>query len=108
MTATGNPGESLRGCLKSLCLSHAGVPVPLHRTLYMAVDDPNSLPVKQLQNIPSVQLAFDPDEQGEAAARVVKKLLPQSKRLKWKASDWNQQLRDYLHKHKQQRNLEQD
>jgi Plasmid recombination enzyme/Protein of unknown function (DUF3991)/Toprim-like len=69
--------------------------VPPNRTLYMAVDNPKSLPVEQLQNIPNVQVAFDSDDAGNAAARVVKELLPQSKRLKCKASDWNQQLIDY-------------
>lgn len=82
--------------------------VPPNRTLFLALDDPNSLPVEQLQNIPTVQVAFDSDDAGKAAARVVKELLPQAKRLKCKATDWNQLLRDYLHEHKQQRNLEQD
>jgi hypothetical protein len=69
--------------------------VPPNRTLYMAVDNPKSLPVEQLQNIPNVQVAFDSDDAGNAAARVVKELLPQSFRIKCKASDWNQQLIDY-------------
>ncbi|MHC5917720.1 MAG: MobV family relaxase, partial [Nostoc sp.] len=66
--------------------------VPPNKTLYMAVDNPKSLPVEQLQNIPNLQVAFDSDDSGNAAARVVKELLPQSKRIKCKASDWNQQL----------------
>ncbi|MBD2730916.1 plasmid recombination protein [Nostoc sp. FACHB-892] len=76
--------------------------VPPNRTLYMAVDNPKSLPVEQLQNIPNVQVAFDPDDAGNAAARVVKELLPQSKRLKCKATDWNQQLLDYGQQLRQQ------
>ncbi|MHC5818005.1 MAG: MobV family relaxase [Nostoc sp.] len=68
---------------------------PKTRTLFLAVDNPNSLPVEQLQNIPHVSVAFDADNAGDAAARAVLELLPQSKRLKPKAKDWNQQLLDY-------------
>jgi hypothetical protein len=82
--------------------------VPPNRTLYMAVDNPNSLPVEQLQNIPNVQVAFDSDDSGNAAARVVKELLPQSKRLKCKADDWNQQLIDYGQQLSQQHRQEED
>ncbi|WP_138505383.1 MobV family relaxase [Nostoc sp. PA-18-2419] len=86
--------------------------VPPNRTLYMAVDNPKSLPVEQLQNIPNLQVAFDSDDSGNAAARVVKELLPQSKRLKCKADDWNQQLIDYgqqlRQQHQQQQEQEQD
>jgi hypothetical protein len=67
---------------------------PKTRTLFLAVDNPNSLPVERLQNIP-IQVAFDADNAGDAAARAVLELLPQSKRLKPKAKDWNQQLLDY-------------
>lgn len=82
--------------------------MPLHRTLYMAVDNPNSLPVERLQNIPNVIVAFDSDDSGNAAARVVKELLPQSKRLKCKADDWNQQLLDYGQQLKQKPRQEED
>lgn len=82
--------------------------VPPNRTLYMAVDNPKSLPVEQLQNIPNVQVAFDSDDSGNAAARVVKELLPQSKRLKCKADDWNQQLLDYGQQLKQQQQQQQE
>ncbi|MEA5504998.1 MobV family relaxase [Halotia wernerae UHCC 0503] len=82
--------------------------LPPTRTLYMAVDSPNSLPVEQLQHIPNVQVAFDSDDSGNAAARAVKELLPQSKRLKCKASDWNQQLRDYGQQLKQQPRQKED
>ncbi|MBG1269015.1 DUF3991 domain-containing protein, partial [Nostoc sp. WHI] len=82
--------------------------VPLHRTLYMAVDNPNSLPVEQLQHIPNVQVAFDSDDAANAAARSAKELLPQSKRLKCKADDWNQQLIDYGQQLKQQPRQEED
>ncbi len=66
--------------------------VPSKRTLYMALDDPKSLPIEQLQNIPNIQVAFDPDDAGNAAARDVKKLLPQARRNKCKARDWNEEL----------------
>ncbi len=82
--------------------------VPPNRTLFLALDDPKSLPVEQLQNIPTVQVAFDSDDSGNAAARVVKELLPQSKRLKCKADDWNQQLIDYEQQLRQQNRHEED
>ncbi|MBC1235698.1 MobV family relaxase [Nostoc sp. 2RC] len=79
---------------------------PTTRTLFLAVDNPNSLPVEQWRNIPLVQVAFDPDNAGDAAARAVLELLPQSKRLKPKARDWNQQLLDYQKQLFQQPNQE--
>ena len=82
--------------------------VPPNRTLYMAVDNPKSLPVEQLQHIPNLQVAFDSDDSGNAAARVVKELLPQSKRLKCKADDWNQQLIDYGQQLRQQNQQQQE
>jgi hypothetical protein len=82
--------------------------VPPNRTLYMAVDNPNSLPVEQLQNIPNLQVAFDSDDAGNAAARAVKELLPQAKRLKCKADDWNQQLLDYGRQLRQQQQQQQE
>ncbi|RCJ26199.1 hypothetical protein A6770_26675 [Nostoc minutum NIES-26] len=81
--------------------------VPPNRTLYMAVDNPNSLKVEQLQHIPNVMVAFDSDEAGNAAARAVKELLPQAKRLKCKAVDWNQQLLDYGRQLRQQQQQQQ-
>ncbi|WGV29062.1 MobV family relaxase [Halotia branconii] len=81
-----------------------GVPT---RTLYMAVDDPKNLPVEQLQHIPTVKVAFDPDHTGDAAARGVKELLPQARKLKCKANDWNEELvnfsRQLQQHHSQQR-----
>ncbi|WP_026730785.1 MobV family relaxase [Fischerella sp. PCC 9605] len=82
--------------------------MPPIRTLYLAVDNPNSLPVERLQHIPKVQIAFESASEGDCAARVVKKLLPQAKRQLCKASDWNQQLRDYGQQLKQQYKKEED
>ncbi|MBD2249664.1 DUF3991 domain-containing protein, partial [Nostoc sp. FACHB-888] len=82
--------------------------VPPNRTLYMAVDNPKSLPVEQLQHIPNLRVAFDSDDFGNAAARATKELLPQSKRLKCKADDWNQQLIDYGQQLKQQNQQQQE
>ena len=53
----------------------------------MAIDDPKSLPTEQLQNIPNVKVAFNPDDAGNAAARVVMELLPQANRLKCKGAN---------------------
>jgi hypothetical protein len=54
------------------------------------------------------RMAFDSDDAGKAAARVVKELLPQSKRLKCKADDWNQQLLDYGQQLRQQNQQSED
>lgn len=74
----------------------------------MAVDNPKILPIEQLQHIPNVQVAFDSDDAGKAAARAAKELLPQAKRIKCKATDWNQQLIVYSQQLKQQHQKEQD
>jgi hypothetical protein len=66
--------------------------IPKQRTLYMAIDDPKSIPVERLQHIPQIKVAFNPDDNGEAAAKEIKKILPQAKRLKPKTQDWNQRL----------------
>ncbi|MBD2450493.1 plasmid recombination protein [Nostoc sp. FACHB-152] len=84
--------------------------VPPNRTLYMAVDDPNCLPVKQLQNISHIQVAFGNDKTQQAAAQTVKELLPQSKKLKCKASNWNEELVNFSpqlqHNHSSNQNHE--
>ncbi|MCC5618619.1 plasmid recombination protein [Nostoc sp. CHAB 5836] len=66
--------------------------IPSKRTLYMALDDPKSLPSEQLQHIPTVQVAFASDESGNAAARVVADVLPQARRNKCSYRDWNEEL----------------
>lgn len=85
--------------------------VPSKRTLYIALDDPKSLPVEQLQHIPTVQVAFAPDESGNAAARAVAGVLPQARRNKCKARDWNEELvnfsRQLKQHHKEQRHQNQ-
>ncbi|MBD2364839.1 hypothetical protein H6G36_27345 [Anabaena minutissima FACHB-250] len=60
---------------------------PKTRTLFLAVDNPNSLPVEREQNLPTVLVAFERDETGSAAARAFIELLPQVKLLKPKAQD---------------------
>ncbi|WP_257208136.1 toprim domain-containing protein [Nostoc linckia] len=76
--------------------------VPPKRTMYMAVDSPNSLPLERLRHIPNVRVAFETDDAGNTAARAVKELLPQATRVKCKAVDWNQQLIDYGRQLRQQ------
>ncbi|MBD2505515.1 MobV family relaxase [Anabaena azotica] len=61
--------------------------IPENRTLYIAVDDPRSLKVERLSNIPHVQIAFTQ----KTAAKAVKQLLPHSTQIKCD-SDWNTQL----------------
>jgi hypothetical protein len=54
---------------------------PPVRTMYMAVDDPDNLPVELLRNISRIGLAFNNDDQGNLAAQVVQEMLPQAKRI---------------------------
>jgi hypothetical protein len=67
---------------------HKGLP-PV-RTMYMAVDDPNNLPVEFLRNISRIGAAFNNDDQGNEAAQVVKSMLPQAKRIAPKGLSWNE------------------
>ncbi|MHC5762687.1 hypothetical protein [Nostoc sp.] len=54
-------------------------------------------------------MAFGKDKTGEAAVvRALMELLPQSKRLKCKADDWNQQLLDYGRQLRQQNQQSED
>ncbi|HEY9799865.1 MAG TPA: MobV family relaxase [Leptolyngbyaceae cyanobacterium] len=69
--------------------------VPPERTLYMAVDNINSLPVARLQKVPNILVTFGLDQSTNAAAQRVLELLPQSQQVLSKASDWNQQLLEY-------------
>jgi hypothetical protein len=67
---------------------HLGQP-PV-RTMYMAVDDPNDLPFELLRNISRIGLAFNNDDHGNEASLVVKKMLPQAKRIAPKGQSWNE------------------
>jgi hypothetical protein len=67
---------------------HKGQP-PV-RTMYMAVDDPNNLPVEFLRNISRIGLAFNNDDQGNLAAQVVQEILPQAKRIAPSGLTWNE------------------
>jgi hypothetical protein len=67
---------------------HKGQP-PV-RTMYMAVDDPNNLPVEFLRNISRIGAAFNNDDQGNLAAQVVQEILPQAKRIAPSGLNWNE------------------
>ncbi|HEY9801979.1 MAG TPA: MobV family relaxase [Leptolyngbyaceae cyanobacterium] len=62
--------------------------IPENRTLYMAVDDPRSLKVERLSNVPHVQIAFIQPNMAKAG----KQLLPHSTQLKCETLDWNTKL----------------
>ncbi|MBD2458268.1 relaxase/mobilization nuclease domain-containing protein [Nostoc sp. FACHB-87] len=68
--------------------AHKGQP-PV-RTMYMAVDDPNSLPLELLKNVSRIALAFNNDEQGNETAQVIQKILPQAKRVAPSGRTWNE------------------
>ncbi|MFS0518854.1 MobV family relaxase [Nostoc sp. UIC 10607] len=76
--------------------------VPPERTLYMAIDDFNCLPLERLRDINNVVVAFGNDKSTDAVAQRVLELLPQSKIKKSQAHDWNQQLLDYGRQLRQQ------
>jgi hypothetical protein len=67
---------------------HKGQP-PV-RTMYMAVDDPNNLPVEFLKNISRIGLAFNNDDLGNKAAQIIQKMLPQAKRIAPSGLTWNE------------------
>ncbi|WP_223278462.1 relaxase/mobilization nuclease domain-containing protein [Nostoc sp. 'Peltigera membranacea cyanobiont' 232] len=67
---------------------HKGQP-PV-RTMYMAVDDPNNLPFELLRNINRIGVAFNNDDQGDQAAQIVQKKLPQAKRIAPSGLTWNE------------------
>lgn len=62
------------------------------KTIYIAVDSPRCMPVEFLTYFKNVVAAYDKDTTGEEIAGAVKKILPQTTRLKPSYSDWNQQL----------------
>jgi hypothetical protein len=64
----------------------------LQKTIYIAVDSPRCMPVEFLSYFKEVVAAYDSDATGEEISAAVKKVLPQTTRLKPKARDWNQQL----------------
>ncbi|MEJ6485709.1 mobilization protein, partial [Nostoc punctiforme UO1] len=68
--------------------AHKGQP-PV-RTMYMAVDDPNNLPVEFLRNISRIGAAFNNDDQGNEASLVVQEILPQAKRIAPSGLTWNE------------------
>ncbi|MGJ5634881.1 hypothetical protein ABF638_37635, partial (plasmid) [Nostoc sp. CALU 1950] len=85
---------------------HKGQP-PV-RTMYMAVDDPNNLPVEFLRNISRIGAAFNNDDQGNEAAQVVQEILPQAKRIAPSGRTWNEILvEQQQQKQQQQEDLEQ-
>jgi hypothetical protein len=67
---------------------HKGQP-PV-RTMYMAVDDPDNLPLEFLKNISRIGLAFNNDTLGKETAQVVQKMLPQAKRIEPEGLTWNE------------------
>ncbi|MBE8989102.1 relaxase/mobilization nuclease domain-containing protein [Nostoc sp. LEGE 12450] len=83
---------------------HKGQP-PV-RTMYMAVDDPNNLPVEFLRNISRIGAAFNNDDRGNQAAQVVQEKLPQAKRIAPSRLTWNEILIEQQQQ-QQQEELEQ-
>ncbi|MBE9210580.1 plasmid recombination protein [Nostoc sp. LEGE 06077] len=70
--------------------THSGE--PRVKTMYMAVDSPQSLPLEFLRKIKRIGVAFNNDVFGEEAAGAVKKLLPQATIIMPDQRDWNLQL----------------
>jgi Relaxase/Mobilisation nuclease domain/Protein of unknown function (DUF3991) len=81
--------------------------LPPTRTMLIAADDPNNLPMEFLKSFNRVVVAFNNDEQGNNAASAVLELLPQGKRLKTHNPDWSQELEAHL-REEQQKQKQQD
>ncbi|BDA71518.1 plasmid recombination enzyme [Calothrix sp. PCC 7716] len=64
----------------------------LEKTIYIAIDSPQCMPVEFLSYFKEVVAAYDNDGVGDEIAGAVKKVLPQTTRLKPSSGDWNQQL----------------
>jgi len=62
------------------------------RTVYMATDNPQNLPVEYLKKMPIVVNAVDDDAAGKAMAAQIKELIPHAKRLKPNGLNWNEDL----------------
>jgi Toprim-like len=65
---------------------HSGEPTV--KTMYMAVDSPQSLPLEFLRKIKRIGVTFNNDALGDEAARAVKDLLPQAKIIMPDQPDW--------------------
>lgn len=68
--------------------AHEGM--PLVRTMYMVVDDPDNLPLEFLKNINRIAVVFNNDDHGNKAAQVVQKMLPQCQRFVPTGVTWNE------------------
>ena len=66
------------------------------RTVYMATDNPQYLPVDYLKKMPIVVNAVDNDAAGKAMAAQIKELIPHTKRLKPNGLNWNEDLGELL------------
>ncbi|MEA5516772.1 relaxase/mobilization nuclease domain-containing protein [Nodularia sp. UHCC 0506] len=86
-------------------ISHKGLP-PV-RTMYMAVDDPNNLPLEYFKDVSRIGLAFNNNAQGHETASAVLELLPQSKRLPPDEQNWNEDLLALLHQQELERSSRQ-
>lgn len=80
------------------------------RTMYLAVDNPKSLPVDFLSTVPVVEMAFDNDAWGHETALTIGHLLKNATtvRTKAKGKDWNGQLVEKLYFQQQKLSLQQD
>ena len=84
---------------------HKGQP-PV-RTMYMAVDDLNDLPVEFLKNISRIGAAFNNDDLGNEASQAIQKMLPQAKRIAPPGLTWNEILIEQRQQEEQQEIREQ-
>jgi hypothetical protein len=97
LTMGGNISESIekavlvKSPLDALSLAVLDQPKS-ERTLYLAADSPQCLPVEFLSKIPKVIAAYDNDENGNSTFQAIKQILSHTARLQPKAKDWNEQL----------------
>ncbi|MBD2472160.1 MobV family relaxase [Nostoc sp. FACHB-145] len=84
--------------------------MPPQRTMYLAVDNPKSLPVNFLRTVPVVEMAFDNNVWGHETALSIQKLLKDATTLiaLAKGKDWNEQLVQKLYFQQQKLSSQQD
>ncbi|MCC2696077.1 DUF3991 domain-containing protein, partial [Nodularia sp. LEGE 04288] len=71
-------------------IAHDGLPPT--RTIYMAVDDPDNLPLEFLKTIKRMAISFNNDEHGNQAAQVLQKMLPVAQRIAPEGVTWNEMI----------------
>jgi hypothetical protein len=84
--------------------------IPQQRTMYLAVDNPKSIPVDFLSTVPVVEMAFDNNAWGHETTLTIQKLLKGATTVtaKTRDRDWNEQLLEKLYFQQQKTSSQQE